>query len=140
MKNEQLENLFQEYISAFKQYDLSAVQLCYQLPCSLHTPEKIAYLHNSDSFTQEFKDIFTVLQHAKTENIIATQASYNQSVGTSLDVCIDWAFIDSKNEVFADFTAFYHVIKVEQDLKILSVVSHDLSNSIALPFKLAIIN
>jgi hypothetical protein len=138
MKNQQLEKLFQEYISAFKRYNLRAVQACYHLPCTLHTPDKIAYLNNDVSFTEEFKDIFTVLQHANTENIIATQASYSQSIDSSLDVCIDWSFIDDKNEVFADFTAFYHVVMIEQDFKIISVVSHDLSNSIELPLKLNI--
>ena len=76
MINQQLDNLFQEYIAAFKQYDLSAVQNCYQLPCTLHTPDKIAYLADNTSFKQEFGDIFTVLQHANTENIIATIKRY----------------------------------------------------------------
>jgi len=138
MKNQPLDNLFQEYISAFKQYDLSAVQHCYQLPCTLHTPDKIAYIADEASFKQEFEDIFTVLQHANTVNIVATKATYSLREGDTLDVCIDWAFIDDKKEVFADFCAFYHLVKVEQQYKIISVVSHDLSNSVALTFDLAI--
>jgi hypothetical protein len=140
MINQQLDNLFQEYISAFKQYDLSAVQNCYQLPCTLHTPDKIAYLADNRSFKQEFDDIFTVLQHAKTENIIATKSTYNIGVGETIDVCIDWAFIDDKKEVFADFCAFYHLIKIGEQYKINSVVSHDLSNSVTLAFELDITN
>jgi len=140
MKNQQLDNLFQKYISAFKQYDLLAVQDCYQLPCTLHTPDKIAYLADNASFKREFDDIFTVLQHANTDNIIATKATYSLGIGDTLDVCIDWAFIDDKKEVFADFCAFYHLVKVDQQYKIISVVSHDLSNSVALMFDFAITN
>ncbi|MFT5758604.1 MAG: hypothetical protein ACI9LM_003350 [Alteromonadaceae bacterium] len=138
MINQQLENLFQKYISAFKRYDLAAVQQYYQLPCTLHTPDKIAYLENDTHFKQEFDDVFTVLGHANTQNIIATKASYNLSVGDALDVCIDWAFVDDKNEVFSDFCAFYHLVKVEQQYKIINVVSHDLSNSVTLRFDLVI--
>ena len=140
MKNQQLVNLFQDYISAFQQYDLAAVQQCYQLPCTLHTPDKIAYLANNAHFEQEFIDIFTVLQHAKTKKILVTKASYSLSVDDAIDVCIDWAFVDDENETFADFCAFYHLVKVKQQYKIVSVVSHDLSNSIELLQDLAIIN
>jgi hypothetical protein len=138
MKNQQLDNLFQAYILAFKQYDLSAAQQCYQLPCTLHTPDKVAYLASDASFKQEFEDIFTVLRHANTQNIIATKATYSLGVVDTIDVCIDWAFIDDKEEVFADFCAFYHLVKVEEQYKIISVVSHDLSNSVTLTFDLAI--
>jgi hypothetical protein len=140
MINQQLDNLFQAYILAFKQYDLLAVQQCYQLPCSLHTPDKIAYIANDADFKQEFVDIFTVLKHANTQNITATNASYSLGVADTIDVCIDWAFIDGKNDVFTDFCAFYHLVKVEEQYKIISVVSHDLSNSVALMFDLAITN
>jgi hypothetical protein len=140
MKNKQLDKLFQAYILAFKGYDLLTVKQCYQLPCTLHTPDKIAYLTNDVSFKQEFDDIFTVLRHANTQNIIATKATYSLGVLDTIDVCIDWAFIDDKNEVFADFCAFYHLVKVEEKYKITSVVSHDLSNSVSLKCDLAITN
>jgi len=140
MIEQQLKKLFEDYILAFKQYDLKAVQACYHLPCTLHTPDKIAYLDNDEHFAQEFKDIFTVLQHANTDEIVTTKATYSHSINSSLDICIDWAFIDNKGEVFADFTAFYHVVKTEQQFKIISVVSHDLSNSVELPLKLDINN
>jgi len=140
MKNKQLDSLFQTYILAFKQYDLSAAQQCYQLPCTLHTPDKVAYLANNANFKQEFDDIFTVLRHANTQDIVATKATYSLGVGETIDVCIDWAFIDDKKEVFADFCAFYHLVQVEERYKIISVVSHDLSNSVTLMYDLSITN
>lgn len=140
MKNQQLVNLFQDYISAFKQYDLAALKQCYQLPCTLHTPDKIAYLADNANFEQEFKNIFIVLQHANIQKIVVTKASYSLSVSHSVDVCIDWAFIDDKDEVFTDFCAFYHLVKIEQDYKIVNVVSHDLSNSVELLHDLAKLN
>ncbi len=129
---ENLEVLFKRYISAFENYDLTLVKACYHLPCSLHTPDKIAYLNSESVFAQEFKDIFIVLQHAKTKKIVATKASYNQSSHSAIDVCIDWSFIDRSDEVFAEFTAFYQLAIIDNQIKIISVVSHELSNSIVL--------
>lgn len=134
----QLKKLFQDYIFAFKQYDLAAVQLCYHLPCSLHTPDKIAYLDNSLKFEKEFNEIFTVLKQANTQKIIATKASFNRLENNTVDVCIDWAFIDGKGEVFTDFCAFYHVQEFDSEYKIVSVVSHQLTNSITLPIDLVL--
>jgi len=138
MIEQALIRLFENYISAFKQYDISAVKACYQLPCTLHTPDKIAYLETNKKFELAFSDIFTGLQHAKTQNIVVTKATYNESINGAIDACIDWAFFDDKNEMFADFCAFYHLIKTEQDYKIVSVVSHQLSNSVVLKHNLVI--
>jgi hypothetical protein len=132
--------LFKDYISAFEQCNLTAARACYQLPCTLHTPEKIAYLSSVEAFNKEFEEIFTVLQHANTQKIIPTSASYNLSANSSVDVCIDWAFIDDNNEVFADFSAFFHVIKVAEQFKIVSVVSHDLTNSVELPLQIQLMH
>jgi hypothetical protein len=139
MLEQALIKLFKDYISAFEQYNFTAAQACYHLPCTLHTPDKIAYLSDSESFDKEFEEIFIVLEHAKTKKIIPTAASFNNSVNSSVDVCVDWAFIDDKGEVFADFTAFYHVIKIADQFKIVSVVSHDLSNSVELEFPLMLV-
>ncbi|MEW6992018.1 hypothetical protein AADZ91_15220 [Colwelliaceae bacterium 6441] len=132
MNEQALISLFQTYIAAFKQYDLAVLQKCYAMPCSLHTPEKIAYLASEHDFEQEFIDIFTVLQHANTQEIQITKASYDQSIHGLINVCIDWAFIDDSGEVFADFCAFYQLVDVKLGYKIVSVVSHELSNSVAL--------
>lgn len=139
MIEHKLEKLFTDYIQAFKCYDLEAVQFCYHLPCTLHTPDKIAYLGNTEVFNQEFNDIFTVLKHAKIEHIIATAASYFACDETSTDVCIDWAFIDNKDDVFAEFSAFYHLVDKKGQLKIVNVVSHDIENSVELSTQLKII-
>jgi len=140
MINQKLVKLFNYYISAFKKYDLAELKQCYALPCTLHMPDKIVYLINDSDFEKEFIDIFTVLKHAKTQDILVTKASYNESFNGSIDVCIDWAFIDDNNEVFADFCAFYHLIVIENKLKIISVVSHDLTNSVELLSNLEIVN
>ncbi len=132
----QLENLFTHYIEAFKVYDMSAVRACYHLPCSLHTPDKIAYLNNEQDFSKEFEDIFIVLKHGGMEKITVTAASYNVTVITLgltlVDVCIDWAFFERDDELFADFSAYYQVLVRDEELKIVSVVSHALENSVAL--------
>jgi len=137
----ELNELFTRYINAFKQYDLQAALSCYHLPCTLHTPEKIAYLYNEEKFEQEFIDIFTILQHANISRIVADNASYQYCQKSSLDVCINWLFYDENNELFTDFTAFYHIANEENSKgigKIVSVVSHEIQNSVELaqPFEI----
>jgi hypothetical protein len=127
-----LENLFQQYLTAFKRYDLTTLKQCYQLPCVLHTPDKVAYLGNEELFEQEFLAIFAMLQQAKISDIQMTKATYSKSVHGAVDVCVDWLFYDEQGEVFADFCAFYHITNIAQELKIISVVSHELTNSVEL--------
>ncbi|MDO7084588.1 hypothetical protein WNY51_02060 [Pseudocolwellia sp. AS88] len=137
----ELNELFTRYVNAFKQYDMAAALSCYHLPCTLHTPEKIAYLENEEKFKQEFIDIFTILKHAKISKIVADKASYQYCQKHSLDVCINWLFYDENDELFTDFSAFYHIANDESSEgigKIISVVSHEIQNSIELaqPFKI----
>jgi len=131
---QQLNELFTRYIKASNVYNMDEILRCYHLPCTLHTPEKIAYLANQVQFKQEFIDIFTMLQHANISKIVANKASYQYSQKNAIDVCIDWFFYNDKNELFADFTAFYYMTYTDADpsWKIVSVVSHELQNSIAL--------
>lgn len=137
----ELNELFTRYINAFKAYDMAAALSCYHLPCTLHTPEKIAYLQNEEQFKQEFIDIFTILKHANISRIVADKASYQYCQKNTLDVCINWLFYDENNELFTDFSAFYHIANDESSAgigKIVSVVSHEIENAIELaqPFKI----
>ena len=125
-------SFFTNYVTAFKNYDLSKVVACYHLPCTLNTPDKVVLLTAPKQCEQEFSDIFTQLQQAKTSNIIAKKASYSMITKALMLVCIDWDFIDGQGEVFADFCAIYHLILIEGELKIINVVSHDLSSTIEL--------
>jgi len=135
---QQLVTLFTHYIEGFHSYNMQTVLNCYHLPCTLHTPEKIAYLQNEQAFEQEFIDIFTVLKHANITKIVASKASYNKCHAQTVDVCIDWLFYDNSGELFTDFTAYYHVVLQDEGAreqsKIVSVVSHQIENSVELPY------
>ncbi|MEW6982004.1 hypothetical protein AAD001_05065 [Colwelliaceae bacterium 6471] len=138
MLSEQLTRIFQDYLTAFKRYDLDAVFKCYHLPCTLQTPDKVLQINHSQEFEHAFNDIFEQLRQAKTKDVFATCASYLSLNDNIALVCIDWAFIDQKDEVFADFCAIYHVVVMDDGVKIINVVSHDLSNSIKLTHSLDI--
>ncbi len=140
MKASGLINLFQDYIAGFKSYNLNVIKNCYHLPCSLHTPDKIAYLVEDKDFEEEFLNIFLVLKQGNTKDIRVTKATFSEYIDGSVDVCIDWQFVDEKGEVFADFCAFYHVVNLEKNYKIISVVSHELSNSVELSSVLEIVD
>ena len=132
MKTEKIISLFNNYLNAFKEYDLTKVIACFHLPSTLQTPDKVALLTDISVCQQEFNEVFTQLQHAKTRDIIARKASYSAITRGLALVCIDWDFIDDEGEVFADFCAVYHITLLENEWKIINVVSHELSNSINL--------
>ncbi len=138
MATKDIVSLFKNYLAAFKRYDLDEVAKCYHLPCTLHTPDKVVLLKDSNTCKQEFDDIFTQLQQAKTSDIIARKASYSLVTQRLFLVSVDWEFIDEQGEIFADFCAVYHLVLVNGGLKIINVVSHELSNSLTLdnPFEL----
>jgi len=142
-----IENLFSQYLTAFKGYNLDDVCACYHLPCTLNTPDRIVLLENENQCRQEFSDIFEQLKQANTSEISAQKASFMMINENLLLACIDWCFLDSDEEVFADFSAFYHISIVSnisaestnQELKIMNVISQELSNSISLVHSFSII-
>jgi len=142
VKTQQIEALFERYLMAFKAYDLDGVVACYNLPCTLHTPDKIVLVNSIDNCKQEFNDIFTQLKQGNTAKIIARRASYLSITDNLSLACVDWDFINEQGEVFADFCAYYHMVESEdkQKLKIINVVSHELSNSLSLSIPFSIIS
>jgi hypothetical protein len=128
-----LQVLFKRYQNAFIHYDIDEVSSCYHLPCTLNTPDKVVLLSNQSDCLQEFSSIFTQLKEAKTNDIIAKKSSFERISKQLYLVCIDWDFIDEQGEVFADFTAIYHVLDDEGTLKIINVISHELGSSLTLP-------
>ena len=138
MNEIRLQQLFKHYQKAFINYDINEVSSCYHLPCTLNTPDKIVLLTNQADCLEEFGTIFTQLKDAKTSNIIAKKASFEQISKQLYLVCIDWDFIDGQGAVFADFAAIYHVLDSDGILKVVNVVSHELSNSLSLAHKLTL--
>lgn len=135
VKTQQIETLFDHYLTAFSEYDLDAVVACYHIPCTLHTPDKMVLVNNVDDCRQALNEIFTQLKQANTAKIVARKASYTSINDNLLLACVDWDFIDEQGQVFADFCAYYHISIIdspEQKLSIVNVVSHELSNSLSL--------
>jgi len=126
---DKLEQLFHTYLHAFINYDISAVSECYQDVCSLTTPDKMLVIETKGEFEQEFQMIFTQLRQAGMTDVKALNASCI-SVGNNIVLaCVDWAFYDNDKNVFADFSAFYHLEYQQGCYKIFSVNSQDLSQS-----------
>ena len=139
MQTQAIEELFQHYIVAFQQQNMSAIQQCYQLPCTLHTPDKVVLITNDKAFEKEFLDIFTILSHAKISQFLPLKSSFSKLKDDVILACVDWQFIGPNEEVFTDFSAFYHLVLTKGQWHIFNVVSQELSQSIDLetPFKIA---
>ncbi len=138
MNTEKIERLFINYLNYFKTYNLAGVIDCYHLPCTLNTPDKLSLLVNEQDCQDEFESIFSQLKAAKTTNVVANKASYQQISEQVFLVSIDWDFFDANQQVFTDFTALYHLLIVEDQLKIINVISHELSNSLSLQYSFSI--
>lgn len=132
MKINVIENFFSHYLTAFKRYNLNKVVACYHVPCTLNTPDKVVLLNDKKTCQQEFNDILFQLKNAKTSDIKVGEASYSLVTENLIVACVDWFFIDEQGEIFTDFCAIYHLAMVEGELKIINVISHELSNSIML--------
>jgi hypothetical protein len=139
-KQSTIEQFFQRYVKAFEQQDMIATKACYQLPCTLHTPDKAILISNQGEFDSEFADIFTVLSHANIVTFKTLKASYSVISAELILACIDWQFVDSNAQVFTDFSAFYHLSLFDEQWKIVNVVSQELSQSISLSIPFNIIS
>jgi len=133
----QLQQMFQAYLHAFKNYDLAGVVQHYNVPSTLNTPDSIILINNENECQNILSDILTQLKTANIVEIIAKNPSYQVLTQEIVLVCIDWFFLDDTSEVFTDFSAVYHIAQVNSTLKIVNVNSHELSNSLSLtPFNL----
>lgn len=138
MIEDKLITLFRRYLSGFRQQDISAVQACYLVPCTLSTPDQMMVISDDKQLTASFIAIFEQLKMADVCQIKALAFSYSQVDSQILLVCIDWAFIDNQGEIFTDFSAFYHLVITEDNYRIFSVNSQELSQSQVLSKKINI--
>lgn len=138
MELTKIEEFFNQYLQAFKHYNLADLLACYHLPCTLNTPDKVIVINDINSSEQAFNDIFAQLAYAKTHDIKALKASFSVITDKLYLACVDWSFIDEKDQVFTDFCVIYHVVKIGNELKIINTNSHELDNSITLstPFSI----
>lgn len=127
-----LSTLFAGYIRAFSTMDMQAVRLCYVLPCTLNTPDKLVLLSNEENFTQEFQQIFSLIRNENISAFKVSNASFDEIAENLVVAAIDWQFLDQANNLFTEFTAIYHLTKVAENFKIINVISQDISQSIEL--------
>ncbi|MGB1261597.1 MAG: hypothetical protein ACPG52_01700 [Cognaticolwellia sp.] len=139
MAKSAIEQLFQRNLKAFQQQNMADIRACYQLPCMLHTPDKVVLIDSDTVFEREFLEIFTVLSHAKVKRFNVLKASFSELSEKLILVCVDWQLIGTNEEVFTDFSAFYHLVLDTDGWKIFNVVSQELSQSVSLsvPFNIS---
>ena len=139
MNSQTLELLFSQYRNAFATGDVATLANNYQLPCTLSTPDNIMVVDCQQQLESVLASILQQLAQADVCDIKVLQASCTSVTDNIVLACIDWAFIDSARQVFADFSAFYHLVKLDHQYKIISVSSQELSQSASLAEPLHII-
>jgi len=132
----QLQQLFNDYHQAFRDQNITKVLACYHLPCTLVTPDRLVLLTNISEASAEFEQIFSGLNSLAIHSFKALSASYGKITDNIIAANVHWQFVDQSNTIIADFCALYHIVKCEQQLKIVQVISHENEQAIALPFSL----
>lgn len=128
--NNTLQSFIQGYLKCFKHYDIKALQNFYHLPCTLSTPDKLVQVTTNEKFEQEFLQIFTQLKQANTAQFRFSNISYTKVSNTFITLGGHWIFINDQQETFAEFFACYHLLKENDNIKIVNVISHEVENTV----------
>ena len=134
----QLKQFIQRYIACFAEYDLTTLQRFYQLPCTLSTPDKLVLVASTNDFEEEFSQIFAQLKEAQTAAFSFNEISFTQVSDSMIILGGHWRFKNAAQEPFAEFFACYHLIKKNDKLTIVNVMSHQVENAITFAEKLVL--
>ncbi len=129
--HESLSVFFKQYINAFFQYNSASVQSYYQLPCTLNTPEQLVIL-TQQNINEELIQVFNELKAAKLSGMKIFNSSYDTITESLAVVNISWQLFTENDQLFTEFCALYHVIKLSGEWKIVNINSQALEQSIAL--------
>jgi len=134
--------LFNGFQKGFNYFDLAKVVDCYHLPCTLNTPDKMSLINTKTELEQETNNIFEQLTNECFARFELSNTSFTPLTDDLLLASINWRFIDKANQVFSEFSAFYHLSIKDKKLKIINATSHQISNSknLSIPFTLTVEN
>jgi hypothetical protein len=135
-----IEALFNKFQEGFNHFDLVKVIDCYHVPCTLNTPDKMSLINTTGELENEVDGIFAQLVNEHFVSFQLTNTSFMRLTDELIFVNMDWKFIDKHDQVFSEFSAFYHLTIKDKKLKIINVTSHQISNgkSLGIPFFLSI--
>lgn len=126
-----LSSFFQQYTHHFFQYDVSAVKSFYQTPCTLSTPDKLVVL-TEKNIDKELNSIFEQLTQVKLNAIKALNSSYEQITNDLILVNIDWQLFTGNEQLFTEFCAVYHLVKIDNTFKIINISSQEFNQGLRL--------
>lgn len=129
---------FYDYLTAITEQNIAALFACYTLPCTLSSPEKLVLLTNEETFNAEFTDIFKLLTNANVSAIKLLNTCYQAINEHCYLVNINWQFLAEHQQIFSEFCAVYHLSVVNQQVKIINVISQDVTQQLLLPNQLTI--
>ncbi|MCJ8320983.1 MAG: hypothetical protein MJK12_15195 [Colwellia sp.] len=137
-----IQTLFNCFQNGFYHFDLAKVVDCYHLPCTLNTPDKMSLINTKTELELEINNIFEQLANECFVRFELSNTSFTQLTDDLLFASINWRFIDKTNQVFSEFSAFYHLSIKDKELKIINATSHQISNSknLSNPFALTVEN
>ena len=142
MLTETIQKSLNRLQKGFYHFDLVMVMDCYHLPCTLNTPEKISVINTQAELKSEINRIFEQLRHECFARFELNNTSYMQLTENLSFATINWKFFDKSNQIFSEFSAFYHLSVKDKKLKIINATSHQICNeqNLSIPFALSVEN
>ena len=129
MLTTQIHSLFTLFKTAIQTTNVEQLQACYHIPCTLNTPDSFTLINNDVELIAALNAIVEQLQQEQFSQVAVENMSYSKLGNNLYLVSMDWTFTDIANQVFSEFSAFYHLILVDKQLKIINATSHQITNS-----------
>lgn len=135
---EELQQLFQSYVTGLSYREIDTLAECYALPCTLTSADQVVVITSEERLNQEVENMTSWIEESGVSSICLVAASYfEQDESTAIAVC-EWKFVDQDENTISEFSTLFHIQVSEKRAKIIHVNSHDNQISVDLPHSIDI--
>ena len=135
---EQLQQLFQSYITGLSYCEIDTLAECYTLPCTLTSADQVVVITSEEQLDEEVGKMTSWIDESDVASICVVAASYlQQDENLAIAEC-EWKFIDQDENTISEFSTLFHIQVFEKQAKIIHVNSHDNQISVDLPHSIDI--
>ena len=123
---------FQHYVSAFTAQHTETLVNCYQIPCTLSSPDNVVLISTEKQLIETLVDANSQINQANIAGVKLLDSSYQSLSDDLFLVNIGWQLLTQDNQVYTEFCAIYYVAVINNKLKIININSQELSQSLNL--------
>lgn len=135
---EELQQLFQSYITGLSYREIDTLAECYALPCTLTSADQVVVITSEEQLIEEVSKMTSWIDESGVSSICVVAASYlPQDENLAIAEC-EWKFIDEDENTISEFSTLFHIQVSKKQAKIIHVNSHDNQISVDLPHSIDI--